>query len=54
MKNKYITPRILVEKMDVPLLVPTTKIPIFTDEPKTLDGKAFPYDIDVDDMEIGW
>ena len=37
MKKKYITPRILVEKMDVPLLIQTSKIPIVLDEPESLD-----------------
>ena len=54
MKKKYITPRVLVEKMDVPLLIQTSKIPIVLDEPKSLDGKAFFYDIDEDDMETEW
>ena len=54
MKKKYITPRVLVEKMDVPVLIQTSKIPIVLDEPKSLDGKDFPYYIDVDDVETGW
>ncbi len=37
MKKKYITPRVSVEKMDVPLLIQTSKIPIVLDEPKPLD-----------------
>jgi hypothetical protein len=37
MKKKYITPRVLVEKMDVPLLIQTSKIPIVLDEPESLD-----------------
>ena len=54
MKKKYITPRVLVEKMDVPLLIQTSRIPVVTGEPKPLDGKAFFYDIDEDDMETEW
>lgn len=52
MKKKYITPRIFVGKMDVPLLIVTSKIPIVTDEPESLDVKAFSVDIWADDMEI--
>ena len=37
MKKKYITPRVSVEKMDVPLLIQTSKIPIVLDEPESLD-----------------
>ena len=54
MKKKYITPRVLVEKMDVPLLIQTSRIPVDTGEPKPLDWKAFFYDIDEDDMETEW
>jgi hypothetical protein len=36
MKKKYITPRVLVEKMDVPLLIQTSRIPV-TGEPQPLD-----------------
>ena len=50
--KKYITPRIFVGKMDVPLLIETSKIPIVTDRPGSLDVKAFSDDIWVDDMEI--
>ena len=53
MMKKYITPRIFVVKMDVLLLIETSKIPV-TGEPKPLDGKAFFYDIDEDDMETEW
>jgi len=52
MKKKYITPRILVEKMDVSLLIQTSKIPIVTDRPGSLDVKAFSVDIWVDDTEM--
>ena len=52
MKKKYITPRILVEKMDVSLLIQTSKIPIVTDRPGSLDVKAFSDDIWVDDTEM--
>ena len=52
MKKKYITPRILVEKMDVSLLIETSKIPIVTDRPGSLDVKAFSVDIWVDDTEM--
>ena len=54
MKKKYITPRVSVEKMDVPLLIQTSKIPIVTDRPGSLDARAFFYDIDEDDMETEW
>ena len=37
MKKKYITPRVSVEKMDVPFLLQTSKIPIVLDEPESLD-----------------
>ena len=37
MKKKYITPRVLVEKMDVPLLIQTSRIPVDTGEPQPLD-----------------
>ena len=37
MKKKYITPRVSVEKMDVPLLIQTSRIPIVLDEPNSLD-----------------
>ena len=40
--------------MDVTLLIETSKIPVVTSEPKPLDGKAFFYDIDEDDMETEW
>ena len=52
MKKKYITPRILVEKMDFSLLIETSKIPIVTDRPGSLDVKAFSVDIWVDDTEM--
>jgi hypothetical protein len=52
MKKKYITPRILVEKMDFSLLIQTSKIPIVTDRPGSLDVKAFSVDIWVDDTEM--
>ena len=54
MMKKYITPSIFVGKMDVTLLIETSKIPFVTGEPKPLDGKAFFYDIDEDDMETEW
>jgi hypothetical protein len=54
MKKKYITPSISVEKMDVPFLIQTSKIPIVTDEPKPLDGKVHFDDFDEDDLEIGF
>ena len=40
MKKKYISPRILVEKMDISLLVDTSGIPVNQNERKPLDGKA--------------
>ena len=52
MMKKYITPRIFVGKMDVPLLIETSKIPIVTDRPGSLDVKAFSVDIWVDDTEM--
>lgn len=52
MMKKYITPRIFVGKMDVPLLIETSKIPIVTDRPGSLDVKAFSDDIWVDDTEM--
>ncbi|MBO7581970.1 MAG: hypothetical protein J6T38_10705 [Bacteroidaceae bacterium] len=54
MKKKYITPRISVEKMDVPFLIQTSNIPVVTDQPHSLDGKAFSDDIDVEDLGIGF
>ena len=53
MKKKYITPRVSVEKMDVPLLIQTSEIPIVLDEPESLDWKAFFYDIDEKDVSEG-
>ena len=52
MMKKYITPRIFVGKMDVPLLIETSKIPIVTDRPGSLDVKAFSDDSWVDDTEM--
>jgi hypothetical protein len=40
--------------MDVPLLIQTSKIPIVTDRPGSLDARAFSVDIDEDDMETEW
>ena len=37
MKKKYITPRVSVEKMDVPLIIETSEITIVLDEPESLD-----------------
>ena len=38
--------------MDVSLLIQTSKIPIVTDRPGSLDVKAFSVDIWVDDTEM--
>ena len=50
MKKIYISPRILVEKMDISLLVETSRIPV-VDERKPLDAKACFTDINADDAE---
>lgn len=50
MKKIYISPRILVEMMDISLLVETSRIPV-SDERKPLDAKACFTDIYADDAE---
>ena len=50
MKKKYISPRILVEKMDILLLVETSRIPV-SDERKPLDAKEYFGGIDADDAD---
>lgn len=37
MKKKYITPRVSVEKIDVQLLIQTSRIPVALDETNSLD-----------------
>ena len=53
MKKKYISPRILIEKMDLSLLVDTSMIR-FIDTPKPLDAKGFYGDVDDEDTEEYW